>query len=130
MTDPTTHPPNPHPVLRAGRRDGLLWFAVLAGPLAWALTEQLSYMLAPTACWTGRQILLYLVPLGTLLIVLAGALIARSPEKGKPEGSTAEGLPEDSRVRFMAAAGFWLCLAFALAILAESVPTLVLRVCD
>lgn len=115
---------------RTNRRDALLWFTVLAGPLAWALTEQLSYMLTPTACWTGRQILLYLVPLGTLLIVLAGALIARSRWKGEPEGSTEKGFPEDSRSRFMAIAGFWLCLGFALAILAESVPALVLRVCD
>jgi hypothetical protein len=130
MTDPTTHPPNPHPVLRPGRRDVLLWFSVLAGPLAWALTEQLSYMLTPTACWTGRQVILYLVPLTTLLIVLAGALIARRPVKGEPEGSTEKGLPEDSRVRFMALAGFWLCVSFALAILAQAVPTLVLRVCD
>jgi len=112
------------------RRDALLWFAVLAGPLAWALTEQLSYMLTPTACWTGQRILLALVPLGTLLIVLAGALIARSRWKREPEGSTEKGLPEDSRTRFMALAGFWLCVAFALVILAESVPTLVLRVCD
>ena len=115
---------------RTNRRDALLWFAVLAGPLAWALTEQLSYMLAPTACWTGRQIILYLVPLATLLIVLAGALTARGRRRREPEGSTEKGPPEDSRARFMAVAGFWLCVGFALAILAESVPTLVLRVCD
>jgi hypothetical protein len=120
----------PDPETRAERRDGLLWFSVLAGPFAWVLTEQLSYMLTPTACWTGRQIILHLVPLTTLLIVLAGALVARGRWRREPEGSTEKGLSEDSRVRFMATAGFWLCVAFALAILAEAVPTLVLRVCD
>jgi hypothetical protein len=115
---------------QAPSRDLGLWFSVLAGPFAWALTEQLSYMLAPTACWTGRQVILHLVPLTTLLIVLAGALVARGRWRREPEGSTEKGPPEDSRVRFMAISGFWLCVAFALAILAESVPALVLRVCD
>jgi hypothetical protein len=123
-------PPDPHAETRLGRRDALLWFSVLAGPFAWALTEQLSYMLTPTACWTGRHVILHLVPLTTLLIVLAGALVARSRWQREPEGSTEKGFPEDSRVRFMAAAGFWLCVAFALAILATEVPNLVLRACD
>lgn len=118
------------PETRGERRDALLWFSVLAGPFAWALTEQLSYMLTPTACWTGRHIILHLVPLTTLLIVLAGALIARSRWQREPAGSTEKGLPEDSRVRFMAVAGFWLCVAFALAILAMEIPNLVLRACD
>ena len=112
-------------------RDALLWFSVLAGPLAFALTEQLSYMLTPTACWTGRHVILHLVPLSTLLIVLAGALVARGRWKRQPaEGSTEKGIPEDSRVRFMALAGFWLCVSFALAILAMEIPNLVLRACD
>jgi hypothetical protein len=111
-------------------RDRALWFSVLAGPFAWALTEQLSYMLTPTACWTGSHFILYLVPLGALLIVLAGAAVARSRWRRAPEGSTERGYPEDSRIRFMAVAGFWLCVSFAVVILAETVPNLVLRVCD
>ena len=115
---------------RPERREVLLWLPVLAGPVAWILAEQLSYVLAPTACWKGQPFMLHLVPLGTLAIAAAGAAFARSRWKGEPEGSTEKGPPEDSRVRFMALAGFWLCVSFALAILAESVPTLVLRVCD
>jgi uncharacterized membrane protein YidH (DUF202 family) len=125
----STH--DPHAETRIERRDLLLWFSVLAGPFAWALTEQLSYMLTPTACWTGRHVILHLVPLSTLLIVLAGALVARGRWKRQPpEGSTERGNPEDSRVRFMALAGFWLCVSFALAILAMEIPNLVLRACD
>ena len=43
---------------RPERRDVVLWIPVLAGPLAWVLTEQLSYMLAPTACWQGSFLIL------------------------------------------------------------------------
>ena len=103
---------------------------MLARPIAWALTEQLSYVLAPTACWTGSHLLLYLVPLCTLVIVLGCALFARGRWKRQPEGSTETGDPRESRARFMAVAGFWICVGFALVILAEAVPNLVLRVCD
>jgi uncharacterized membrane protein len=115
---------------RPERRDVLLWFAVLAGPLAWVLTEQVSYDLAPTACFLGRPLLLYLVPASCLLIVLLGVLVARRQGRREPAGSTERGEPKDSRIRFMALAGFWLCLGFALVILATAMPPLLLRVCD
>jgi hypothetical protein len=115
---------------RPARGDVLLWIPVLAGPIAWALTEQLSYMLAPTACWTGNHLMLYLVPLCTLVIVLGCAVFAHSRWKRQPEGSTETGDHRESRARFMAMSGFWLCVSFAVVILAEAVPNLVLRVCD
>lgn len=115
---------------RPERRDVLLWLTVLAGPLAWALTEQLSYALAPTACFERRPLLLYLVPICALLVVLPGALLARRLWHREPAGSTERGEAKDSRARFMALAGFWLSVGFTLAILATAMPPLVLRVCD
>jgi hypothetical protein len=115
---------------RPERREVLLWLPVLAGPVAWILAEQLSFMLAPTACWKGQPFMLHLVPLGTLAIAAAGAAFARSRWKGEPEGSTESGDPRESRRRFMVRFGFWSCLGFALAILATEVPNLVLKVCD
>lgn len=112
------------------RRDVLLWLAVLAGPFAWALSEQMNYMLTPTACDSGRHILLHLVSLGTLLIALAGAALGWSRFKAFPEGSTEKGDPEASRIRFMALAAAISCVFFALVILATEVPNLVLGVCD
>lgn len=112
------------------RRDVLLWLAVLAGPFAWALSEQMNYMLTPTACASGRHVLLHLVSLGTLLIALAGAALGWSRFKAFPEGSTEKGDPEASRIRFMALAAATSCVFFALVILATEVPNLVLGVCD
>jgi hypothetical protein len=112
------------------RRDVLLWFAVLAGPFAWAMHEQVSYMLTPTACDSGRHILLHLVSLVALLIALAGAALGWSRFKAFPEGSTEKGDPEASRIRFMALSAAVSCAFFALVILAAEVPNLVLRVCD
>jgi hypothetical protein len=115
---------------RPAREDVLLWIPVLAGPIAWAFAEQLSYLLTPTACWTGNPWMLYLPPLGTLLIVLAGAALAHRRWRREPGGSSETGYPGDSRARFLALAGFWLCVAFAVVIVAEAVPDLILRVCD
>ncbi|MFL5155078.1 MAG: hypothetical protein ACJ8C3_19715 [Microvirga sp.] len=112
------------------RRDILLWLAVLAGPFAWALHEQVSYMLTPTACASGRHVLLHLVSLGALLIALAGAALGWSRFKAAPQGSTEKGDPEGSRIRFMALAAATSCVFFALVILAAEVPNLVLGVCD
>ncbi|HEX9942409.1 MAG TPA: hypothetical protein VGG03_10360 [Thermoanaerobaculia bacterium] len=112
------------------RRDTLLWLPVLAGPFAWALHEQASYMLTPTACDVGHKLILHLVTLVALLIALAGAALAWSRWKAAPEGSTETGDPEETRVRFMALAGLGLCATFALIILAAEIPNLVLKVCD
>jgi hypothetical protein len=117
---------------RPETQDVMLWMAVLAGPLAWVLAEQVSYMTAATACWLGRPLLLYLVALGALGIAGTGAALGwrRWRCLRGPEGSSEKGEPRDSRRRFMAIAGFWMCLGFALAILAFAVPPLLLRVCD
>lgn len=115
---------------RPEKRDVVLWMAVLAGPLAWVLAEQVSYMTAATACWLGRPLLLYLVELGTLGIAGLGAAIGWRRWRQQPDGSSEKGDTRDTRRRFMAIAGFWMCLGFALAILAFAVPPLLLRVCD
>jgi hypothetical protein len=115
---------------RPERHDVLLWIPVLTGPIAWVLTEQISYMLAPTACWSRSHFMLHLVPFCTLLLVAAGALFAHNRWKREPEGSTEKGDPKASRSRFMAQFGFWSCVGFAVVILATEVPNLILKVCD
>jgi hypothetical protein len=112
------------------RRDVLLWLCVLAGPFAWVLSEQLSYALTPTACAQGSHFLLHLASLGTLPLALAGAALAWSRWKRVPEGSTEKGETEGSRIRFMALFGMTAGTFFALVILAEWIPNLVLGVCD
>lgn len=115
---------------RPERHDVLLWIPVLAGPIAWALTQQLSYVLTPTACWSRNHLTLLIVPVCTLLLLAAGAMLARSRWKREPEGSTETGDPKASRSRFMAQLGFWSCVWFAVVIVATAVPNLILKVCD
>jgi hypothetical protein len=125
--DPTTSDPRETHV---ERRDVLLWLCVLAGPISWALSQQLSYALTPTACAQNSHWLLHFASLGPFLLVLAGGALAWSRWKSAPEGSTEKGSPEGSRIRFMALSGVITCVFFALVILANWIPNLVLGVCD
>jgi hypothetical protein len=118
------HEPALHP------RDVRLGLTVFAGPVAWALHLQVSYSLAPTACDLESKLFLHLTTLAALLIVIAGAVIARSEGKKLPEGSTEKGNPAASRARFLSLAGMASCIGFGLVILAAEVPSWILRVCD
>ncbi len=126
MDDSAADPREP----RIARRDVLLWLAALAGPFAWALHEQASYMLTPSACDARAHVILHLVTLAALLIAGAGGAVAWRRWKAAPAGSTEKGDPVASRIRFMALAGLTLCVFCALIILAAEVPNLVLGVCD
>jgi hypothetical protein len=108
----------------------VLWAGVMAGPLAWALHQQVSYMLVPTACAKGTEGFLHLITLGALLIAAAGPLIAWRSWKRLPEGSTDEGDTKDTRRRFMALWGLILSLAFILVIVAGEIPSWFLGACD
>jgi hypothetical protein len=115
---------------RPERHDVLLWIPVLAGPIAWALTQQISYMLTPTACWSRSHFMLHLVPFITLLLLAGATWLAWNRWQREPEGSTEKGDPKASRSRFMAQFGFWTCVWFAVVIVATEVPNLILKVCD
>src|SRR5829696_8250191 len=100
----------------------VLWAGVMAGPLAWALHQQVSYMLVPTACAKGTEGMLHLVTMGALLIAVAGAWTSWRSWKRLPEGPTDEGDTKETRRRFMALWGLGLSLAFILVIVAGEIP--------
>lgn len=131
MSDPTSSNPTTDPrTSHIERRDLLLWLGMLAAPLAWALHEQASYMMAETACAQESHLLLHLATLGTLLIALAGGAIAWNRWKREPESSTEKGNAQASRVRFMALSGLVMSGWFALVILATWIPNLILGPCQ
>jgi hypothetical protein len=122
----------PDPTQYFSRRTGLLalWAGVLLPPSAWFLHQQLSYILVPWACETGRQFILYLVTLAMLLLALAGGLMARRAWQclGHDEPDEAGGVL--ARSRFMAVAGVLSSAMFSLAILAQGIPSVILHACE
>ena len=53
-----------------------LWVGVLLPPVVWFLSQQISYVLVPWACATGRQFALLLIDLAMILLAGTGGVIA------------------------------------------------------
>ena len=96
-----------------------LWFALLAGPLAWTGHELLSYMLVKVACSTGLGVLEHLVTLGALAVAAAGAHVGMRIRAGSPPDP-----PE-----FVANVAVTISGLFVFAILMEAIPDIVLNPC-
>jgi hypothetical protein len=99
-----------------------LWFAFLAGPIAWSLHELLTYVLVRVACNLGLLILEYIVTLVTLGVCVAGVYVAIRVHGGEIR-------PPETTAEFITLAGAVLNILFALAIVMESIPTTVLSPC-
>lgn len=107
----------------------LLWFGVMAGPIAWSLHLLVSYALVQPACEHGLAFLLYLVSLATLAIATLGATIAWKHWRTTNEtgGVSLRGI--GGRPGFMAFFGLLASLFFLAGIILESVPLLFLGPC-
>jgi hypothetical protein len=99
-----------------------LWFAFLSGPCAWAVHETLSYILARPACSLGLLPLEYVVTIAALAVVFAGGY------EGLRLHGTQVHTPRDT-VDFVSAAAIVLNALFALAIVLEALPNVVISPC-
>jgi hypothetical protein len=97
----------------------VLWFALLAPAAAWAIDLQLRYALIQWACTNHRQWLLTLFSAPLFVLALSGGIIGwRYANDDAP------------RVKFMALGAIALGFAFALAIVAGTLPDFFLRPCE
>jgi nicotinamide riboside transporter PnuC len=114
---------------REPRGMAALWFAVLAGPLAWMLGLNAAYSLVRVACAKNSMLYLHAVSVLTLLLALAGGLVAwREWQRAGREWPGEEGgtLP---RSRFMVALGLLASGLFSLVIVAQWIASFFLNPC-
>lgn len=114
---------------RETRTVAWLWFAFLAGPLAWAIGLSLDYSLVRIACSESNMLPLHAVTVATLGLVVAGGVVA-----WREWGRAGRELPGEAggvipRSRFMALVGLAGCVLFALVILAQWAGKLFLNPC-
>jgi hypothetical protein len=110
-------------------RDAALWVGLLAAPAAWLGDLGLRYVAAVSACPDRHPGLPFLLTTTALACAIAGGIVAGCSWIRAPAAAAEEGSPA-ARSRFMAGAGLLTSAVFALAILVQSIPTLVLAPCE
>ena len=111
-----------------GRHKGLVW-SWLAGPIGWALELTVGYMLVPLVRDSGTKAVFGFGTVASVLVVLSGALAGILGWKHR----TSDDLSDETRrdlVRFLYVGGLVSCAFFAMSILAENVPKLILHTMD
>ncbi|HEX9937423.1 MAG TPA: hypothetical protein VGB15_09875 [Longimicrobium sp.] len=114
---------------REPRGIAALWFAVLAGPLAWMLGLNAAYSLVRVACAKNSMLYLHAVSLLTLLLALAGGVVAWREWQRAGREWPGEGGGTLPRSRFMVALGVLASALFSLVIVAQWVASFFLNPC-
>lgn len=114
---------------RTPRGAALLWFALLAGPVAWMTGLNADYSLVRVACAKSTMLPLHLVTLVTLGLALAGGVVAWREWHRTGREPPGEGGSPVERARFMSAVGIMTAAFFALVILAQWAAKLFLDPC-
>ena len=106
------------------------WAGVLAGPIAFLLNLQVSYMMVPWACAVGAHTALYLVPVGALLLTALGGSCAWRVWQRTGRDWPGNGEGAVPRSRLLAVLGLLTSGLFALIIIAQAIPTVILSACQ
>jgi hypothetical protein len=104
--------------------DVLQSLLMLAPPMIWALQQQLSYALTPSACEARAEWWLHALAVLAVLAVAGTTFLAWGEHQRLPREST-----DQSRRRFLAASGIGSGLLFLLVILATELPNWFLGAC-
>jgi len=105
-----------------------LWGGWLLAPLAWFVQLELAYALVPWTCGGRRHAVQYLVAAVMLAAAATGVALAWRTSRAL-EPAERSSLATQTRY-FLALSGAGLSLLFLLAMVATTVPTLILRTCD
>jgi hypothetical protein len=112
-----------------GHGVALLWIGLLAAPVAWALDLLSSYAAVKWTCSSQHTSALHLITLGALLITAGGAAASWTAFQRTPEPSSEDGPRPVDRGKFMAMLGLLSSAMFALAMIANAVPRVLLDAC-
>ena len=116
--------------VRRGGAPVFIWWALVAGPLAWTFDLGLSYALTQHSCSTGHYYLLHVITVVCAGIALSGLACAWSAHTSLPPEATEQGRRPLDRTYFQVLFGLVFSLAFVVAIIAEAVPRWILSPCD
>jgi hypothetical protein len=112
------------------RRDLVLWTTDLGPPIIWLFSFQAIFALAPWACIFQVKAWLYFVSILAFVLELGIAALAWSQWKALGAELPGQGAGSLPRARMMALAGMVFGLAFAMVVIAQAIPELILGACQ
>jgi hypothetical protein len=115
---------------RDGTRIGVLWSAVLLGPIAALTALEVGYVLAERACRTGQPLPLHLSFLGFLAVSLVAAALGWREWRRWGGGHAGDEGGREGRSRFLALLGLISGVFLGLVILAQWSANLFLHPCQ
>jgi len=107
----------------------LLWFAVLAGPIAVALNQFMGYVLVKWVCASGHKSVLTAISFTTLLLAAAGAWAGWTC-RDRVRNANEHGGRIVDRSYFVAIVAVGLAATTALLIVLQAFPRFVLSPCE
>jgi hypothetical protein len=107
-----------------------LWWGALAGPVAFALDETLSYATVQHSCSTGGYAIEHFYTVLAILISLSGMAAAQWCYRRIPNSVSLEQGSTESRSRWMAIYGIAASIVFIVVIIALSIPKWAMSPCD
>lgn len=124
--------------IRPDRGTVRLWTLLLVPPLMWGLHLQVSYSIHTSACDAQNKLMLFLVSfIAFVVLVINGWIAWSSLVLAPPEASDhGAGGPEESEPRWQGRTRFMLLVAlinsifFAVVVIGQTIPMIVLRACD
>jgi hypothetical protein len=116
--------------VRRGEAPGLVWWAMCAGPLAWAADLGFSYVLTQHSCSTGHHYVLHVITIVCALIAVSGFVAGWSAYSTIPGEATKDGERPLDRTYFQVLFGIVFSLSFTVVIIAGAVPRWILSPCD
>ena len=116
--------------VRRGEAPAFVWWAICAGPFAWAGDLGFSYALTQHSCSTGHHYVLHVITVVCALIALSGFAAAWSAHAAIPRDATKDGDRPLDRAYFQVVLGIVFSLSFAVVIIAGAVPRWILSPCD
>jgi hypothetical protein len=112
------------------RRDLVLWATDLGPPIIWLFSFQANFTLAPWACIFQVKAWLYFVSVLAVVLELGIATVAWSQWKALGAELPGQGAGSLPRARMMALAGMVFGVGFAMVVIAQAIPELVLGACQ
>ncbi|MBV8892377.1 MAG: hypothetical protein JO266_10475 [Acidobacteria bacterium] len=115
---------------RPRQAPGLVWWSMVAGPIAWAADLGFSYVLAQHACSTQHRYVLHLISMVCFVIALTGLAAGFAEQRKLPAEVTDKGPRPFDRAYFQVLFGMVFSIAFALIVVAGAIPRWILSPCD